>query len=92
MAMQDRENGDWSWLTYSRVRVLRELAADRTERETAELLGMSYHGVRSIVVTIKAQTGLGSVREVRGWWRANREAWLDWVMDQGGMSKEGYGR
>jgi len=72
--------------------VLRELAADRTERETAELLGMSYHGVRSIVVTIKAQTGLGSVREVRGWWRANREAWLDWVMDQGGMSKEGYGR
>lgn len=41
---------------------------------------------------IKAQTGLGSVREVRGWWRANREAWLDWVMDQGGMSKEGYGR
>ena len=33
--------------------MLRELAADRTERETAELLGMSYHGVRSIVVAIR---------------------------------------
>ncbi len=92
MAMQDREQLDWSWLTYSRVRVLRELAHDRSEREAAETLGITYDGVRSIIEAIKDQTGLGSVRELRRWWRQNREVWLDWVMEQAGMGEEGYGR
>ncbi|MGE0598236.1 MAG: hypothetical protein AB7J35_00235 [Dehalococcoidia bacterium] len=92
MAMQDRENGDWGWVTYSRMRVLRELSADRTEREAAEVLGMSYDGLRSIVETIKEQAGLESVREMRGWWRQNRGFWLEWVLEQAGMSEEGYGR
>lgn len=35
--MQDREPLDWSWLTYSRLRVLRELGADRTERQAANV-------------------------------------------------------
>lgn len=90
--MQDREQLDWSWLTYSRVRVLRELADDRSEREAAETLGITYEGVRSVIEAIKDRTGLGSVRELRRWWRQNRGIWLAWVAEQAGMGEEGYGR
>lgn len=90
--MQDREQVDWSWLTISRLRVLRQLADDRTDREAAEALGVSYAGVRSIVEKIKEQAGLESVREMRRWWRQNRAVWLDWVMEEVGLGEEGYGR
>ncbi len=43
---------NYEWITWSRVRVLRELAHLRTEREIADTLGMSYEGVRSIVTEI----------------------------------------
>ena len=92
MAMEDREQVDWSWLTYSRLRVLRELEADRTEREAADVLGVTYDGVRSAVEAMKIQAGLASVREMRGWWGQNRGLWLEWVLEQAGMGKEGYGR
>ena len=41
---------NYEWITYSRARVLRELAAFRSEREIAERLGISYisthgHGI-----------------------------------------------
>ena len=87
--MQDREQLDWAWLTISRVRVLRELADDRSEREAAETLGITYDGVRSITEAIKDQTGLGSVRELRRWWRQNRGVWLAWVAEQAGMGEKG---
>ena len=67
--MQDREQLDWSWLTISRLRVRRELTEDRSEREAAETLGITHEGVRSIVEAIKDLAGLGSVRELRRWWR-----------------------
>lgn len=65
MAMQGIETRDWEWFTYSRVRVLRELADDRTEREAAENLGIAYDSVRSIVEDLKNKTGLQNVRELR---------------------------
>ncbi len=83
---------DYDWLTASRVRVLRELADDRTEREAAERLGVSYHGLRSIVEDLKARTGEPDVRALRRWWRANRGSWLVWWAEQGGLSAEGYVR
>lgn len=72
MAIEGRDQAGCDWLTASRARVLRELADDRTEREAAERLGMSYNGVRSIVEELKAKTGQPDVRALRRWWRANR--------------------
>lgn len=90
MAIQGRDHDVYNWLTPSRVRVLRELADDRAEREAAERLGISYHGVRSIVADLKAKTGEPDVRALRRWWRANRGPWLAWWAEQGGLSAEGY--
>lgn len=92
MATQGPDEVGFDWLTASRARVLRELADDRTEREAAERLGLSYHGVRSIVEDLKAQTGEHDVRALRRWWRANRQGWLVWWADQAGVSPEGYAR
>lgn len=92
MAIQGQGHVDYEWLTPSRVRVLRELADDRTETEAAERLGMSYNGVRSIVEDLKAKTGEPDVRALRRWWRANRRPWLAWWAEQGGLSAEGYVR
>lgn len=52
MAVQD----NYEWITWSRARVLRELAEMRTESEAAKRLGMTYSGVRSIVGDIKHYT------------------------------------
>lgn len=90
MAMQDCGQPGYDWLTASRARVLRELADDRTEREAAERLGMSFSGVRSIVEELKVKTGEPDVRALRRWWRANRGSWLAWLAEQGGLSAEGY--
>ncbi len=76
VAIEGRDQAGYDWLTASRARVLRELADDRTEREAAERLGMSYNGVRSIVEELKAKTGQPDVRALRRWWRANRGPWL----------------
>mgnify|MGYP000155486614 CR=1 FL=1 len=51
--LQTRERVEWDWLTFSRARVLRELAEGHTEREAAEHLGLAYDGVRSIVEDLK---------------------------------------
>lgn len=90
MAVQGNEQIDWVWFTYSRVSVLRELADARTEREAAERLGISYHSVRSIAEDLKNKTSLRDVRELGRWWRENREPWAAWVLEQGGLRREGY--
>ncbi len=92
MAIQGQGQVDYDWLTASRARVLRELADDRTEREVADRLGVSYHGLRSIVEDLKAKTGEPDVRALRRWWRANRGPWLAWWAEQAGASAEGYPR
>ena len=71
MATQGPDEVGYDWLTASRARVLRELADDRTEREAAERLG----------------TGCENVHDLRRWWRQNREPWADWLLEQGGVSK-----
>lgn len=81
---------DYDWLTTSRARVLRELADDRTEREAAERLGITYNGLRSLVEDIKDETGLRSVREISRWWRQERVNWLAWWAEQGGVNEKGY--
>ena len=90
MVIQGLNQADYEWLTPSRLRVLRELTDDIPEREIANRLKMTYAGVRSIVEELKNKTGLRSVRDVRRWWRENRGLWAEWVLAQGGVSKEGY--
>lgn len=87
--MQDCGQPGYDWLTPSRARVLRELADDRTEREAAERLGMSYTSVRSAVQVLKRFAGCESVHDLRRWWRQNRDAWAEWLLEQGGVSKNG---
>ena len=70
-------------LTFSRVRVLRELAEGRTEREIAQRLQMTYNGVRSHVQDLKDLTGCRDVRELGRWWRRNGPRWLEWVAGSG---------
>lgn len=89
MATQGQVHDCYDWLTASRARVLRELADDRTEREAAERLGMSYPSVRSAVQVLKGYTGCRSVRDLRRWWREHRESWAEWLLEQGGVSKNG---
>ncbi len=81
---QSREY-DWTWFTCSRVRVLRELADNRSEREAADRIGVGYSTIRSVVSDIKAQTGLSSVREISRWWRSHRLQWLEWHAELGGV-------
>lgn len=90
MAIQGLNRTDYEWVTPSRARVLRELLDDIPEREIANRLGTTYAGVRGIIEEIKNKTGLRSVREIRRWWRDNRGPWAEWILAQGGMSKEGY--
>jgi hypothetical protein len=78
---------NYEWITWSRARVLRELAHFRTEREIAEILGMTYEGVRSIVRDLKHHTGLDSVRDIGRWWIDEASAWLKWAGEQGGAGK-----
>ena len=82
---------NYEWITWSRVRVLRELAEFRTEREAAQRLGITYNGFRSIVEDIKSFTGLGSVREIGHWWVKEGPKWSKWAAEQGGLSEEGHG-
>ncbi len=62
--MQGWDHDVYNWLTPSRVRVLRELADDRTEREVAERLGVAYSSVRSAVQVLKHRTGCENVRDL----------------------------
>ena len=74
-------------LTFARVRVLRELAEGRTEREIAERLQMTYHGVRSHIEDLKDLTGCRDVRELGRRWRKNGPRWLEWVAGEAGIAK-----
>jgi hypothetical protein len=74
------------------VRVLRELADDRTEREAAERLRVAYASVRSAVQVLKCYTGCESVHDLRRWWRQNRESWAEWLLEQGGRELKRYVR
>jgi DNA-binding CsgD family transcriptional regulator len=87
VATQGPDEVGFDWLTASRARVLRELADDRTEREAAERLGLSYTTVRSAVQVLRGYTGYENVHDLRRWWRQNRESWAGWVLEQGGVSK-----
>jgi DNA-binding CsgD family transcriptional regulator len=86
MSIQGHDGFDYEWLTPRRVRVMRELEADYTEREAAEHLGVSYESVRSTVEELKAKLGVHSVREIRQWWRAQREGWVAWCAEQAGVA------
>lgn len=74
----DYERHVWEDITLRRAEVLRELAANRTEREAADRLGIAVSGVRSHVERLKALTGCASVRELGRWWQTNRGMWLDY--------------
>lgn len=87
VAIQGRDQAGYDWLTASRARVLRELADDRTQREAAERLGLSYTTIRSAVQVLRGYTGCENVHDLRRWWRQNREPWADWLLEQGGVSK-----
>jgi DNA-binding CsgD family transcriptional regulator len=89
VAIQGQGHVEYDWLTASRARVLRELADDRTEREAAERLGVAYASVRSAVQVLKRYTGCESVHDLRRWWRQTRESWAEWLLEQGGVSKNG---
>ncbi|MBK9343786.1 MAG: hypothetical protein IPN07_12315 [Dehalococcoidia bacterium] len=91
MAMRGIESQDWAWFTFSRVRVLRELADGRSERDAAERLGIAYSSVRSVVEELKNKTGLHSVREIGRWWRGQAGEWLAWCAEQAGAAQKGYG-
>jgi len=88
MALQGLNRTDYEWFTYRRVRVLRELAQVRTEREGAANLGIEYTSFRGTVQEIKDTTGLREVREIGRWWLVERPKWLAWVADQGGVRRE----
>lgn len=81
----DPERHVWEGITLRRAEVLRELAANRTEREAAEHLGIAMSGVRSHVERLKALTGCTSVRELGRWWQANRDKWLDYCRRAAGV-------
>lgn len=78
----------YEWITPPRLRVLGQLAENRTEQETADRLGMKYNTVRGIVAHIKAQTGLSDVREIGRWWRAERRSGLWWAAKEAGLPLE----
>jgi hypothetical protein len=86
--MQGREEIDWAWFTPARVRVLRGLADQRTEREIAVELLVEYTTVRSTVQDLKDRLSLGDVREIGRWWRAHRKVWLAWLAEQGGVEEQ----
>lgn len=85
MSVQGSEQVDWEWFTMRRIRVLRELALENTEREAAENIGCGYASVRSAVQEFKDQLGLSSIREIRRWWREHRDDWFAWAKQQGGF-------
>ena len=65
MAVEDREDVDWAWVTPRRLRVLAMLADDRTEQEIADELGVAYSTVRSHVEDLKgSRAGRASGRSV----------------------------
>lgn len=92
MAVENTSNIPWERLTFARVRLLRELEDRRTLHEVAELLGISYNGVRSCVNELKVITGCSDVRELGRWWRQFRGPWLAWCERQAGqLNRTGYG-
>ena len=56
---------------------LRELEAERTEKEAAVNIGVEYSTHRGHVEDLKTRLGVQSVREIRWWWRGHRESWLE---------------
>lgn len=88
--MQGQGQVDWELLTYTRVRVLRELADFKKEREIARELGVAYATVRSHVAHLKSLTGRSDIREMARWWRERGCAeWLEWCGSQGRREREG---
>ncbi len=85
MGIESQESTDFEWLTWRRVRVLRHLAAFRSESEIAELENVSYNTVRSAVEAIKNRTGLHTVRDMGRWWLEAGPEWLSWAAKQGGL-------
>jgi DNA-binding CsgD family transcriptional regulator len=85
MSIQGQDGFDDEWLTASKARVMRELEAEATEREAAEHLGLSSEGVRSTVEELKEKLDARSVRELRQWWRVQREGWVAWCAEQAGV-------
>jgi DNA-binding CsgD family transcriptional regulator len=84
VSIESRDRVDYDRVTISKARVMRELEAEFTAREAAERLGMAYETVRSNVEDLKTELGVQSVREIRRWWRANREGWGGVVRGAGG--------
>jgi hypothetical protein len=66
VSIEGRERFDYEWLTPRRVRVLRELETEATEKEAAEHLGVSYESVRSTVEDLKANLGVGAPATIAG--------------------------
>lgn len=87
VSIQGQEGFDYEWLTPRRVRVLRELETEATEKEAADHLQVTYEAVRSAVEELKEKLEVRSVRELRQWWRAHREGWLAWCARQAGISR-----
>ena len=75
----------WERLTFSRIRVLRELADARSEREAALRLQMTFHGVRCVVAGLKEVIGCRDVRELGRWWRENRNDWYEFIGQEAGI-------
>lgn len=87
MAGSAREAIDWTWFTYARIAVLRELAAERTEREAADNLGVAYSTVRSTVEDIKLRLWFHENRELKVWWRAYGRDWHAWCGQHAGIAE-----
>ena len=93
MSVQGYDKGfERERFAFARVRVLRELADGRTEREIGERNQVSYAGFRSLVEDLKFITGCRDVWEMGRWWRENRASWLAGCEHQAGaVREEGYG-
>lgn len=85
MPTETPQRAVWERLTFARVRVLRELADGRSEREVAKRLQMTYNGTRSIVADLKAVTECHDVRELGRWWRASRSVWYESIGQEAGI-------
>lgn len=90
MAVEDREDIEWAWVTPQRLRVLALLADERTEQQIADELGVAYTTVRSHVEELKRHTGHGSVREIRKYWKEAGPRYVAYVARLAGVGAKRY--
>lgn len=90
MAVEDREDVDWAWVTTQRLRVLALLTDERTEQEIADELRVAYSTVRSHVEELKRYTGQGSVKEIRRYWREAGPRYVAYVARLAGVGERWY--